>query len=125
MLQHSHISFGNKAETDINVLVQEYVRLAKNGFKAKDSFFNAHIETNFDQSHKKISIIPQDIGRVILNVINNAYYAVNERQKTGEEGYVPKVTISTQNNYSQPDNQKNTITITISDNGFGIPDSIV
>ncbi|HRX94594.1 MAG TPA: histidine kinase dimerization/phospho-acceptor domain-containing protein, partial [Chitinophagaceae bacterium] len=81
MLQHSRTSSGEKEPTDINALCDEYVKLAYHGLRAKDKSFNAKFETNFDNSIQKINVVPQDIGRVILNLINNAFYAVNERQK--------------------------------------------
>ena len=76
MLQHSRTSSGQKEPTDINALADEYLRLAYHGFAAKDKTFNAEIKTDFDKSIGKINIVPQDIGRVILNLINNAFYAV-------------------------------------------------
>src|SRR5438552_9106952 len=78
MLQHSRSSSGVKEPTDINALADEYLRLAYHGLRAKDKSFNAKFETDFDNSIEKINIIPQDIGRVILNLINNAFYAVTE-----------------------------------------------
>ena len=81
MLQHSRTSSGQKELTDINTLADEYLRLAYHGFRAKDKSFNAKFETDFDKNVGKINIIPQDIGRVILNLINNAFYAVSEKRK--------------------------------------------
>ena len=81
MLQHSRSSSGKKNSTDINALADEYLRLAYHGLRAKDKSFNATMKTDFDESIGKINIIPQDIGRVILNLINNAFYAVNEKKK--------------------------------------------
>ena len=81
MLQHSRTSSGQKEPTDINALADEYLRLAYHGLRAKDKSFNAKFETDFDTSIGKINIVPQDIGRVILNLINNAFYAVSEKQK--------------------------------------------
>ena len=101
MLEHSRKSSGQKELTDINVLCDEYIRLAYHGYKAKDKSFNAVYETNLDPDLPKISGIPQDIGRVLLNIINNAFYAVNERSKVEsqklevESDYVPKVSINT------------------------------
>ena len=82
MLQHSRTSSGQKEPTDINALADEYLRLAYHGLRAKDKSFNATMKTDFDKSIGKINIIPQDIGRVILNLINNAFYAVDEKKKT-------------------------------------------
>ena len=81
MLQHSRSSTGQKEPTDINALADEYLRLAYHGFRAKDKTFNATIQTDFDESIGKINIIPQDIGRVLLNLYNNAFYAVAEKKK--------------------------------------------
>jgi len=124
MLEHSRTSTGKKEPTDINALCDEYLRLAFHGLRAKDSTFNATMNTNFDTSLEKINVIPQDIGRVILNIITNAFYAVNERSKSGEEGYEPTVTITTLSANTPTSQHANTLTITISDNGLGIPDSI-
>ena len=120
MLEHSRKSSGNKEETDMNALCDEYMRLAYHGYKAKDKSFNAAYEINLDPDLPKISVIPQDIGRVILNILNNAFYAVNERSKIVSEKseieneYVPKVSITTRNVESN-------IVIEIKDNGVGIP----
>ena len=81
MLQHSRTSSGTKEPTDINALCDEYLRLSYHGLRAKDKTFNAKFETNFDSTLEKINVIPQDIGRVILNLINNAFYAVAEKKK--------------------------------------------
>ena len=81
MLQHSRTSNGHKEATDINKLADEYLRLAYHGLRAKDKSFNATINTNYDESIPRINIIPQDIGRVILNLLNNAFYAVNEKEE--------------------------------------------
>ena len=82
MLQHSRSSSGVKEPTDINALADEYLRLAYHGLRAKDKSFNATMKTDFDETIGNINIIPQDIGRVILNLINNAFYAVNEKKKS-------------------------------------------
>ena len=81
MLQHSKASTGKKEPTDINKLADEYLRLAYHGLKAKDKEFNAEIKTDFDESIGNVNIIPQDIGRVLLNLFNNAFYAVSKRQE--------------------------------------------
>ena len=94
MLQHSRTSTGQKELTDINVLCDEYLRLSYHGLRAKDKSFNAKFETDFDSALPKINVIPQDIGRVILNLINNAFYAVNEKAKQGIAGYEPTVTVT-------------------------------
>ena len=117
MLQHSRSSSGVKEPTDINALCDEYLRLAFHGLRAKDKSFNAKFETDFDPSLTKINVVPQDIGRVILNLINNAFYAVSEKAKQNISGYEPIVIVST-----KKINEK--IEICVTDNGNGIPDSI-
>jgi len=119
MLQHSRSSSGKKEPTDINALCDEYVRLAYHGLRAKDKSFNTEMKTDFDNSIGKINVVPQDIGRVILNLINNAFYAVSERlrQSQPESQFKPLVFIQTK----KADNR---ITITVNDNGNGIPNSI-
>src|SRR5688572_1436598 len=123
MLQHSRSSSGIKELTDINALADEYLRLAYHGLRAKDKFFNATMKTDFDNSIGKLNIIPQDIGRVILNLINNAFYAVSEKQKHASSssalnGYEPTVTISTKK-------ANGVVEIKVQDNGNGIPPKIV
>jgi signal transduction histidine kinase len=117
MLQHSRTSSNNKELTDINALCDEYIRLAYHGLRAKDKSFNANFKTGFDESIGKIYIIPQEIGRVILNLLNNAFYAVSEKQKIVTGNYEPTVTISTQK-------QGNRIQVQVKDNGNGIPASV-
>ena len=122
MLQHSRSSSGVKEPTDINKLADEYLRLAFHGLRAKDKSFNATLKTDFDESIKNINIIPQDIGRVILNLITNAFYVVDEKKKARqaelvEAGYEPTVSVSTKK-------RNNEVVITVSDNGTGIPDAI-
>ncbi len=97
MLQHSRTSTGQKEPTDINVLADEYFRLSYHGIRAKNKSFNADFKTDFDTSIDKINIIPQDIGRVLLNLYNNAFYAVLEKKKQLPEGYEPTVSVSTKN----------------------------
>jgi signal transduction histidine kinase len=117
MLQHSRKSSGQKELTDINALADEYLRLSYHGLRAKDKSFNAEIKTDFDESTGKINIIPQDIGRVLLNLFNNAFYAVSKRQEAQGKGYEPSVSVATKKT-------GNSVLITVSDNGGGIPDSI-
>jgi signal transduction histidine kinase len=117
MLQHSRASSGQKELTDINALCDEYLRLSYHGFRAIDKSFNAKIETDFDASLPKINVVPQDIGRVILNLINNAFYAVSERSRQHSGNYEPTVTISTKWLNGK-------ISIAVKDNGNGIPESI-
>ena len=117
MLQHSRSSSGVKESTDINALADEYLRLAYHGLRAKDKSFNATMKTDYDESIGNINIIPQDIGRVILNLITNAFYAVDEKKKQTGNDYEPTVSISTKK-------INNEVVISISDNGNGIPDTI-
>jgi signal transduction histidine kinase len=114
MLQHSRSSSGVKEPTDINALADEYLRLSYHGLRAKDKSFNATLKTDFDESVGNINIIPQDIGRVILNLITNAFYAVNEKKKVVKTGYEPTVTVKTLLN-------NNLVSISVADNGNGIP----
>src|SRR6185369_377477 len=118
MLQHSRTSSGKKEPTDINALAEEYLRLSYHGLRAKDKSFNAITKTEFDNNIGKIDVIPQDIGRVILNLINNAFYAVDEKKKHVQNGYEPTVSISTKKN-------KGKVEIKVSDNGNGIPQKVL
>ena len=118
MLQHSRVSTGQKELTDVNVLTDEYLRLAYHGLRAKDKTFNAEIRTDFDPSVGRVNIVPQDIGRVILNLINNAFYAVNGRQKAEGGGYPPTVIVTTRKTVDK-------ILISVADNGNGIPKNII
>lgn len=114
MLQHSRTSSGQKELTDINALADEYLRLAYHGLRAKDKSFNAKFDARLDPSLQKLSIVPQDIGRVILNLINNAFYAVNDKKKQSLPGYEPTVTVTTAQG-------QGIISIQVKDNGSGIP----
>tara|TARA_R110002051_G_scaffold91370_2_gene160684 strand:- start:1436 stop:5032 length:3597 start_codon:yes stop_codon:yes gene_type:complete len=114
MLQHSRSSSGTKEPTDINALADEYLRLAYHGLRAKDKSFNAELITNFDESIGKVNIVPQDMGRVILNLITNAFYAVNEK-KQKNTSFKPIVSLSSKNLGKH-------ISISVSDNGDGIPE---
>jgi signal transduction histidine kinase len=125
MLQHSGTGSGQKELTDINSLTNEYIRLTYHGLRAKDKAFNAKIETDFDTSLSadgagigKINVIPQDIGRVVLNLINNAFYAVSEKVKQNIHGYEPTVTVRTKRI-----NDK--VEIKVKDNGNGVPEKIL
>ena len=117
MLEHSRTTSGQKEPTDINQLADEYLRLSYHGLRAKDKSFNAVLVTGFDESLPKINAIPQDIGRVLLNLFNNAFYAVNQKSKTAGPDYKPEVSVSTsiENGF---------VTIKVKDNGTGIPDAI-
>ena len=124
MLQHSRSSSGVKEPTDINVLADEYLRLAYHGLRAKDKSFNASMKTDFDESIGKINIIPQDMGRVILNLITNAFYVVNEKALSAVNAersrstptavkYEPTVSVSTKKINGK-------VEIKVKDNGNGI-----
>jgi signal transduction histidine kinase len=117
MLQHSRTSSGQKEPTDINALCDEYLRLSYHGLRAKDKTFNAKFETDFDISLPKINVVPQDIGRVVLNLINNAFYAVSEKAKKGVTDYKPQVAVST----GLSDGK---VEIRVKDNGPGIPEQL-
>jgi len=118
MLQHSRSSSAVKEPTDINKLADEYLRLAYHGLRAKDNFFNATMKTDFDEAIGNINIIPQDIGRVILNLITNAFYAVTEKRKQIGEGFEPTVSVSTKKINGK-------IEIRVKDNGNGIPQKVL
>jgi signal transduction histidine kinase len=118
MLQHSRNSNGTKENTDINALADEYLRLAYHGLRAKDKSFNARLVTDYDQTIGLVNIISQDIGRVILNLITNAFYAVRKRKELQEAGYEPVVSISTKK-------EAETIVLKVRDNGRGIPQNVI
>jgi signal transduction histidine kinase len=118
MLQHSRSSSGVKEPSDINTLADEYLRLAYHGLRAKDKSFNANMKTDFDENIGKINIIPQDIGRVVLNLITNAFYAVSERKLQQPEGYEPTVSVSTKKTGKK-------VLISVKDNGSGIPKKVL
>jgi signal transduction histidine kinase len=117
MLQHSRSSSGVKELTDINVLADEYLRLAYHGFRVKDKSFNAEYDLDLDEKLPKIKVIPQDIGRVLLNLINNAFYAVSQKAKENIEGYMPMVEVNTKR-------YDDRIEIKVKDNGNGIQDKV-
>ncbi len=133
MLQHSRSSSGIKEPTDMNALADEYLRLAYHGLRAKDKSFNATLKTEFDESLGKINVVPQDMGRVILNLLTNAFYAVNERKKAshppGGEQYEPMVILKTSylppsekaTRPNDPVGRGGACLISVSDNGGGIP----
>ncbi|MGK2864473.1 MAG: sensor histidine kinase, partial [Chitinophagaceae bacterium] len=123
MLQHSRTSTGKKELTNINALAEEYLRLAYHGLRAKDKSFNATLKTDFDESVGKINIIPQDIGRVLLNLYNNAFYAVCSPTSQGgiknpKVGHEPTVWVSTRR-------VSDKVFITVKDNGPGIPQKVI
>ena len=125
MLQHSRSSSGVKEPTDINALCDEYLRLSYHGLRAKDKSFNATIKTEFDNSIGNINIIPQDIGRVVLNLLTNAFYVVNEKKQLNIPGYEPTVTISTSRSPLPGRGVGGEVTIKITDNGNGIPQKVL
>jgi len=136
MLLHSRSSSGIKEPTDVNALADEYLRLAYHGLRAKDKSFNATMKTDFDKSIGFINIIPQDIGRVILNLITNAFYAVDEKKQqlakdlsgfqtlTGLNGYEPTVSVSTGRSLSSGEG-RGEVKISVKDNGNGIPQKVL
>ena len=130
MLQHSRASSGTKEPTDINALCDEYLRLSYHGLRAKDKSFNAIMQTDFDESIGKINIIPQDIGRVVLNLLTNAFYVVDEKKKASQaelveagKFYEPTVSIQTKKLNDKPDSYR--VEIKVSDNGNGIPQKVL
>jgi signal transduction histidine kinase len=118
MLQHSRSNTGTKELFDVNALADEYLRLSYHGLRAKDKAFNAKLETHFDESIGKIEIIPQDMGRVLLNLFNNAFYAVDEKKKAMNGLYEPLVSVNT-----KKENGK--VIIRVKDNGNGIPQKVL
>ncbi|HWZ04913.1 MAG TPA: ATP-binding protein, partial [Mucilaginibacter sp.] len=117
MLQHSRASSNTKEPTDINKLADEYLRLAYHGLRAKDKSFNAELVTHFDETLPIITIVPQDVGRVLLNLFNNAFYTVQKKQAGATGEYKPTVEVSTSS-------KKGSIIITVKDNGTGIPEEV-
>jgi len=117
MLQHSRTSTGEKEPTNINVLADEFFKLSFHGLRAKDKNFNAEMVTHFDPSLPKVNIAQQEIGRVLLNMYNNAFYAVNQKARTAAPGYKPEVSVSTSSENGQ-------VIIKVRDNGNGIPAAI-
>jgi two-component system, NtrC family, sensor kinase len=117
MLQHSRSDKGVSEPTDINALTGEYLRLCYHGIRARESLFNARLETAFDPTAGMVQIIPQDFGRVLLNIYNNAFYAVMEKKKNQDASYEPTVSLTTKKNHQQ-------IIITVRDNGNGVPKQV-
>jgi two-component system, NtrC family, sensor kinase len=118
MLQHSRASTGQKEPTDINALADEYLRLSYHGLRAKDKSFNAKIQTDFDPTIGNINIVVQDLGRVLLNLYNNAFYATMEKKKKRLEGYEPAVSVITKM-------IEKIVEIRVIDNGIGIPQKVI
>ncbi len=125
MLQHSRTSTGQKELTDINALADEYLRLSYHGLRAKDKSFNADFQTDFDENLPKIAVIPQDFGRVLLNIINNAFYAVSSGVSASlndRNEYAPKVTVATS---SLPifGEGRGGVQVRVTDNGKGMSEA--
>jgi signal transduction histidine kinase len=126
MFQHSQANTGKEEPTDINALAEEYLRLSYNAIRAKDKSFNVILKTDFDETIGNIDIIPQDIGRVLLNLYNNAFYTVNEKnaslhtsgQANSAQKYEPVVSVTTRRIDSK-------IQISVKDNGNGIPQKLL
>jgi signal transduction histidine kinase len=118
MLLHSRASSGQKIPTDLNALADEYLRLSYHGLRAKDKSFNAQFDMHFDENLGEIMVVQQDIGRVFLNLFNNAFYSVSEKKKTAPVDYQPTVSVTTRK-------KKNMIEIRIRDNGQGIPRKLI
>ncbi|RYG07543.1 MAG: hypothetical protein EOO07_27215, partial [Chitinophagaceae bacterium] len=118
MLQHSRATSSTKEATDINALVDEYLRLSYHGLRAKDKSFNATIKTQFDENIGQTNVVRQDIGRVLLNVFANAFYAVAERRKNENGSFEPKIEVGTKRT-------GNIIEIAVRDNGNGIPKKVL
>ncbi len=117
MLLHSRDNSSEMQPTDINALADEYLRLSYHGLRAKDKTFNSAMMTNLDSNLPKVNVIPQDFGRVLLNLFNNAFYAVHQKQKTADANYKPEVSVTTSLENGQ-------IIIMVKDNGSGIPENI-
>ena len=123
MLQHSRVSSGQKEPADINALADEYLRLSYHGLRAKDKNFNVTLQTDFDEGIGKINIVSQDIGRVLLNLFNNAFYSVMQKKNAsqspkGEVTYEPTVSVCTK----KVDGK---VEVQVRDNGVGIPQKVV
>jgi signal transduction histidine kinase len=118
MLQHSKASTGKKELIDIADLADEYFRLAFHGLRAKDKDFNATIHTNFDRSIGKIEVAPQDIGRVLLNLYNNAFYAFNQKKAQLNGRFEPTVSVTTKRVGDK-------VEISVKNNGPGIPQKVL
>jgi ligand-binding sensor domain-containing protein/signal transduction histidine kinase len=126
MLQHSRVNAGHKEPADINALAEEYLRLSYHGLRAKDKSFNATFNTDFDKNVGRIDIISQDIGRVLLNLINNAFYAVTEKKnQPGNSKYEPTITISTKLLSHTGSSGRKMVEISVKDNGGGVPQKVI
>jgi signal transduction histidine kinase len=117
MLEHSRTTAGERQATNINVLADEFLKLSYHGLRAKDKSFNSELITNFDDKLPSVSIVQQDIGRVLINLFGNAFYAVNQKAKAAGPDYKPTVEVSTAR-------ENGSILISVKDNGTGIPENI-
>lgn len=117
MLLHSRGKSGEREETDLNSLLNEYVNLAFHGMRAQDPQFNCDIAREYDESIGLVDVIPQDVGRVFINLLNNAFYAVGEKAKTTNGAYQPVVAVSTRR-------VNDRVEVVVKDNGPGIPESV-
>jgi signal transduction histidine kinase len=117
MLEHSRNTAGERQPTNINVLADEFLKLSYHGVRAKDKSFNSELVTHFDPNLPKVNVVQQDIGRVLINLFGNAFYAVNQKAKITGNGYKPIVEVSTIQ-------QNGSVVIKVKDNGIGIPESI-
>ena len=118
MLQHSRSSSGDKEPTDLNALCDEYLQLSYHGMRAKEKDFNVKIHSDLAAGLSPVKMVPQDIGRVLMNLLNNAFYAARKSKKTGQPGFEPQVSLTTAS-------QERMVTISIKDNGDGIPDELM
>jgi signal transduction histidine kinase len=118
MLQHARRNAGEMELADLNDLADEYLKLSYHGFRAKHKLFNCSFQNLFDGQLERINIIPQDIGHILVNIFNNAFYSMNEKMKLGDASYAPLLSVSTEKKGSKA-------IITIKDNGMGIPDKII
>jgi signal transduction histidine kinase len=118
MLQHSRSSSGDKESTDLNALCDEYLQLSYHGMRAKEKDFNVKIHSTLAKDLPLVRMVPQDIGRVLMNLLNNAFYAARKSKKTGQPGFEPQVSLTTAT-------QERMVTISITDNGDGIPEDLM
>jgi signal transduction histidine kinase len=125
MLQHSRVTTGKKELVDFNSLADEYLRLSYHGLRAKDKTFNATLKTDYDANIGKVEVIPQDIGRVLLNLYSNSFYSITEKKKTsgGNDNYEPTIWVTTKSS-TWPDGSR-AFEISVKDNGRGIPTKII
>ncbi len=117
MLQHSRTARGEQLPMELNALTEEYLRLSYHGMRAKDQTFNANLVTDWDASLEKVSVVPQELGRVLLNLFNNAFYATQQKKAQLNGQYQPEVMVGTRR-------VRNQVEIRVRDNGMGIPDTV-